>query len=69
MKGVILLAATWWLSTAAAFAQGIQTGTIRGMVKDQQDLPIQGVTVTARSPVLQPPRSTVGIPPTPPPAP
>src|SRR5580765_8100588 len=41
------------------YAQGVQTGTIRGMVKDSQDLAVPGVTVTATSPVLQGPRSTV----------
>ena len=33
--------------SASSFAQGVQTGTIRGTVKDQQDLAIPGVTVTA----------------------
>lgn len=43
----------------AAWAQGVQTGTIRGTVQDQQQLPVPGVTVTATSPALQGPRSTV----------
>ena len=43
----------------AAYAQGVQTGTIRGMVKDSQDLAVPGVTVTATSPALQGPRTTV----------
>jgi hypothetical protein len=42
-----------------AFAQGVQTGTIRGAVRDQQNLAVPGVTVTATSPALQGPRSTV----------
>ena len=45
--------------TATAFGQGIQTGNIRGMVTDQQNLPIPGVTVTATSPALQGERTTV----------
>ena len=43
----------------AALAQGVQTGTIRGTVQDQQGLPVPGVTVTATAPVLQGPRTTV----------
>jgi hypothetical protein len=39
--------------SAGAFAQGVQTGTIRGAVKDQQDLAVPGVTVTVTSPALQ----------------
>jgi hypothetical protein len=40
-------------------AQGVQTGTIRGGVRDQQDLPVPGVTVTVTSPALQGPRTAV----------
>src|SRR6185436_14522177 len=40
-------------------AQGVQTGTIRGTVQDQQDLAVPGVTITATSPALQGPRTTV----------
>src|SRR5215472_17279197 len=43
----------------AVWAQGIQTGTIRGSVKDAQGLAVPGVTVTATSPALQGPRTTV----------
>jgi outer membrane receptor protein involved in Fe transport len=43
----------------AALAQGVQTGTIRGTVQDQQGLPVPGVTITATAPVLQGPRTTV----------
>jgi hypothetical protein len=39
--------------SAGVFAQGVQTGTIRGTVKDQQDLAVPGVTVTVSSPSLQ----------------
>ena len=31
----------------SALAQGVQTGTIRGTVQDQQGLAMPGVTVTA----------------------
>ena len=44
------------LSATALFAQGVQTGTLRGIVKDNQGLPIPGVTVTTTSPALQGPR-------------
>jgi outer membrane receptor for ferrienterochelin and colicin len=44
---------------ASAYAQGVQTGTIRGTVQDQQGLPVPGVTITATSPALQGPRTTV----------
>ena len=44
---------------ASAFAQGVQTGTIRGTVQDQQGLAVPGVTITATSSALQGPRSTV----------
>jgi hypothetical protein len=42
-----------------AFAQGVQTGTLRGLVRDQQSLPVPGVTVTVTSPNLQGSRSAV----------
>ena len=48
-----------WHAAGSLFAQGVQTGTIRGQVKDQQDLTVPGVTVTVTSPALQGPRSTV----------
>ena len=47
------------LLSAGALAQGVQTGTIRGTVRDQQDLAVPGVTVTVTSPSLQGPRTTV----------
>jgi hypothetical protein len=61
MKGLmLLLAAVLVLGTGAnSAAQGVQTGTIRGTVKDPQDLPVPGVTVTVTSPALQGPRTTV----------
>ncbi len=42
-----------------ALAQGVQSGTIRGVVNDQQGLPVPGVVVTAASPALQGVRSNV----------
>src|SRR5262245_55069749 len=60
MNRIILTVMAFALACASTgFAQGVQTGTIRGMVKDQQDLPVPGVTVTTTSPALQGPRSTV----------
>ena len=54
---LLLLAA---LSIAGpAVAQGVQTGTLSGTVKDAGDLVLPGVSVTAASPVLQGERSTV----------
>ncbi|HEV3063139.1 MAG TPA: TonB-dependent receptor [Vicinamibacterales bacterium] len=43
--------------TAPLAAQGVQTGTIRGVVRDDQGLAIPGVTVTAASPAMQLPRT------------
>ena len=47
------------VGVGAASAQGVQTGTIRGTVQDQQGLAVPGVTVTATSAILQGPRTTV----------
>ena len=44
---------------ATTFAQGVQTGTIRGTVKDSQGLAVPGVTVTATSPAMQGSRTVV----------
>ena len=60
MKRITLLAAAWLIcGLSTAFAQGVQTGTLRGVVKDQQSLPVPGVTVTVTSPALQGSRQTV----------
>src|SRR5262245_49290722 len=61
VKRVIVLFGAWIVfgMTAGAFAQGVQTGTIRGVVRDAQDLAVPGVTVTVTSPALQGPRSVV----------
>src|SRR5215471_10047980 len=44
------------LYASLSSAQGVQSGTIRGTVRDNQGLAMPGVTVTAASPVLQGPR-------------
>src|SRR4051812_23183352 len=61
VKRAVVLFAAWIVfgMTAGAFAQGVQTGTIRGVVRDAQDLAVPGVTVTVTSPALQGPRSVV----------
>jgi hypothetical protein len=60
MRRLAAFAAAWLvLSMSPAFAQGVQTGTIRGTVKDMQELAVPGVTVTVTSPALQGVRSTV----------
>jgi hypothetical protein len=41
------------------FAQGVQTGTIRGVVVDEQGLPVRSVSITVSSPVLQGVRTMV----------
>jgi hypothetical protein len=49
--------ATLFCSVAAMLgAQGVQTGTVRGIVQDEQGLAVPGVTVTVTSPSLQGPR-------------
>jgi hypothetical protein len=59
-RSAILMALTLALTGAvSAFAQGVQTGTIRGTVQDQQGLAVPGVTVSATSPALQGPRTTI----------
>ena len=45
--------------SATGFAQGVQTGTIRGTVKDQQGLVLPGATITATSAALQGERTVV----------
>ena len=50
MRRLIFITAAWLIlgSAGSLFAQGVQTGTIRGQVKDQQDLAVPGVTVTGK---------------------
>ena len=42
-----------------ALAQGLQTGTVSGIVSSQDDAPLPGVTVIASSPALQVAREAV----------
>ena len=58
MKSVRTFATVWLFCSFAGLvgAQGVQTGTIRGVVQDEQGLAIPGVTVTATAPTLQGPR-------------
>jgi hypothetical protein len=60
MRRIALCVVAWLLSSVtSALAQGVQTGTIRGVVKDAQDLPVPGVTVSVTSPALQGVRTTI----------
>ena len=59
MKRLVFFALCSLILAGTSLAQGLQTGTIRGMVKDQQDLSVPGATVTATSPALLGSRSTV----------
>jgi hypothetical protein len=59
MKRLILCAITSLILAGTSLAQGVQTGAIRGTVSDQQDRAVPGATVTATSPALFVPRSTV----------
>src|SRR5262249_8297485 len=61
MKRFIVVCTAWLVCglSLTSFAQGVQTGTIRGLVKDQQELAMPGVTVTVTSPALQGPRTAV----------
>ena len=62
MRRTTVLVAAWLIFIASATrpvsAQGVQTGTLRGSVVDQQILPVSGVLVTISSPALQGDRST-----------
>lgn len=53
---VLLVLAT---AVSATWAQGVQTGILRGTIVDAQGLAVPGATVTVTSPALQGPRSTV----------
>jgi Carboxypeptidase regulatory-like domain/TonB dependent receptor-like, beta-barrel len=57
MRGFILVPAVALLLASPAFGQGLQTGTIRGAVTDQQHRAVPGVTVTVSSKALQQPRA------------
>jgi outer membrane receptor protein involved in Fe transport len=55
----------WFISflmlgfAGTGFAQGVQTGTLRGTVRDQSGLAVPGATVTVTSPALQGQRAVV----------
>ena len=55
--GVLLLSVLAW--TAPAAGQGVQAGTVSGVVQSIDKLPLPGVTVTATSPSLQGERMAV----------
>jgi hypothetical protein len=59
MLVAVLLAVMLGGFAADSSAQGVQTGSIRGTVTDQQNLAVPGVTVTIQSPALQGVRTTV----------
>jgi hypothetical protein len=59
IRGVLLATFFSAVCTTLALAQGVQTGIIRGVVHDEQGLPVPGVTVTVTSPSLQGPRTAV----------
>lgn len=54
--GIVLLLLA---AAVSGFAQGVQTGTIRGAVKDQQGLALPGTTISATSSALQGERTAV----------
>jgi len=56
---IVFVLALFCAVSTPALAQGVQTGIIRGVVKDQQGLAVPGATVTATSPALQGARTTV----------
>jgi hypothetical protein len=53
MTRVTLFVALCLTLAGNALAQGVQTGTIRGLVTDQQDLALRDVSVTVTSPAIQ----------------
>ena len=61
MKPILsfLFSCLLFATAAPAAAQGVQTGTIRGVVHDDQGLAVPGVTVTVTSTALQGPRTAV----------
>jgi hypothetical protein len=59
MKQLLGVVALLLACSATGSAQGVQTGTIRGTVKDQQGLALPGATITATSPALQGERTVV----------
>ncbi len=55
----LLIAVMFLAVPGTLLAQGVQTGTIRGTVKDPQALAVPGATVSATSPALQGSRTVV----------
>lgn len=59
-RGILGLAVACVLSAfVPVSAQGLQTGTLTGIIHDQTGLPVPGATITASAPVLQGVRTTV----------
>src|SRR5919197_6049989 len=58
-KAVLLAVIVVGAGPTSIFAQGNPTGAIRGEVRDPDNLPLPGVTVTAASPALQGRRDAV----------
>jgi len=58
LRAVVVVFLTFGVA-AGGLAQGVQSGNIRGTVRDQQGLPVPGATVTASSPALQGSRTVV----------
>src|ERR1041384_4190211 len=54
-----LMVCTVFALAATAYAQGVQTGTLTGIVQSSDGLSLPGVTVTASSPSLQGQRTAV----------
>jgi len=59
MTRIVVLLLAMLLMAAVVFAQGVQTGSLRGVVRDAQHLPLPGATLTAVSPSLQGVRGAV----------
>src|SRR5262249_14676070 len=59
IAAIVALALLVAAHSTSVLAQGVQTGTVRGVVKDTQGLAVPGATVTATSPALQGPRTVV----------
>ena len=61
MKRIIVFFTAWLMLSFVpeSLAQGVQSGTIRGVVRDEQGLAVPGATVTAASPAMQGERSVI----------
>jgi hypothetical protein len=58
-RAALFVLITIALHAGLVHAQGVQTGTLRGTVRDEQGLVMPGVAVTAKSPALQGERAAV----------